>query len=64
MCFPCATGATANWGQPPATALVRKRQAAESPGATGAKRGRDAGANPRPRPGAAQKLIKSFVESY
>lgn len=64
MCFPCAAGGIPGRWQPLSSEALRKQQAEKPPDPAEARRGRDADANACPRPGPAQELIKSFVESY
>lgn len=64
MCFPCTAGVITGRGLPLSSGALRKQQADKSPDTAGAGRSREARGNACPRPGAAQELIKSFVESY
>jgi hypothetical protein len=64
MCYPCAAGIIAPRRLPLSSGALSKQQAEKSPDTAGAGRRRDARGNESPSPGATQKLIKSFVESY
>ena len=64
MCFPCEAGGAAVQAQPLVAATLRKQRAEEAPGASVTERRREARFGACLRLGAAQKLIKSFVESY
>ncbi len=64
MCFPCETGGATSRAQPVLPAAQWKQRAEEAPGASVTERRREARFGACLRPGAAQKLIKSFVESY
>lgn len=64
MCFPCEAGGATGQGQPLVAAALGKQRAEEAPGVSVAERRREARFGACLKPGAAQKLIKSFVESY
>jgi len=64
MCFPCTAGVMTGRGLPLSGGALRKQQAEKSPDTAGVVRRREARGNACPRPGTAQELIKSFVESY